>query len=367
MQEISPAKIKKLLIRGTNWVGDAVMSVPAMREIRRLFRDSHITLLVRSWVKDVYSAVDFVDDVRLYDKGGAHKGWTGLNQLATELKREKFDAAILLQNAFEAAFLCWRARIPIRIGYARDGRGILLTHACRINPEIRKLHQAYYYLGILSEAGLLEPSVWQRPEYPLSVNIGVRDEDRRSVREMLSGAGISDSETIVGVNPGAFYGGAKRWLTERYAAVADAIVEKHRARIVIFGAPEERQIADEILQKMKHPSTILAGQTTLGQLMALLLECDLLITNDSGPMHLAAALNVPQLALFGSTSAVATGPLSPVAEVIRVPVECSPCFLRECPIDFRCMTAITVDLVVGAAEKKLAEGGCLKKNKKNGV
>ena len=355
MQQISPTKVKKLLIRGTNWVGDAIMSIPAMREIRRLFRNSHISLLVRPWVKDVYSAVDFVDDVRIYDKGGVHKGWTGLNRLAAELRREKFDAAIMLQNAFEAAFLCWRAGIPIRIGYSRDGRRILLTHACRIPPEILSLHQAYYYLGILSQAGLIEPSIWQRRGYPLSVNIGVRDQDRRAAREMLKSAGITESETIVGLNPGAFYGGAKRWLTERYAAVADAMAEKHRARIIIFGAPGERKIADEILQKMKNPPTIFAGQTTLGQLMALLLRCDLLITNDSGPMHLAAALHVPQLALFGSTSPVATGPLSPVSEVIRIPVDCSPCFLRECPIDFRCMAAITVDCVVAAAEKKLAE------------
>jgi len=355
VHKISPDEIKKLLIRGTNWVGDAVMSVPAMREIRRIFRGAQITLLVRPWVKDVYSAVEFVDDVRVYDRSGPHKGWTGLNRIVSELKRERFDAAILLPNSFEAAFLCWRARIPIRIGYVRDGRALLLTHACRIHPDIRKLHQSYYYLGILSEAGLIDSSSWQRQEVPLSITIGVLEEDRRSARQMLQGAGISDADKIVGLNPGAFYGGAKRWLTERYAEVADTLAQRHGVRILLFGAPGERRIAEEIMQKMKCRPVTLAGQTTLGQLMALLLECDLLITNDSGPMHLAAALNVPQLAIFGSTSAAATGPLSPLSEVIGVPVECSPCFLRECPIDFRCMTAITVDRVVVAAEKKLAE------------
>jgi heptosyltransferase II len=350
MREISPGNIRRLLVRSTNWVGDAVMSVPALRQIRRLFDQAHITLLVRPWVRDVYSGCGFANEILVFDKEKEHKGWGGLHRLASDLKRREFDAAILLQNAFEAAFLTWHARIPLRIGYARDGRGLLLTHACRIDPELKQEHQAYYYLGILAAAGLIDS--WKNCG-PLDIRLSVSPEHRTGARSLLKNSGVSEGETLVGLNPGAYYGGAKRWLTDRYAAVADALAADQHSRIVIFGAANERRIADEIAAAMRHEPVVLAGQTTLGDLMGLLSECSLLITNDSGTMHLGAALDVPQIAIFGSTSATATGPLSPEAEVIQHPVDCSPCFLRECPIDFRCMKAVTVPEVLEAAKRKL--------------
>ncbi len=356
MRQLHPERIKRLLVRGTNWVGDAVMSVPALKEIRRRFPNAHITLLVRPWVQDVYAAVDFVDEVLLFDKAGIHKGWAGMRHLCAGLRARRFEMAILLQNAVEAALIALGARIPLRIGYARDGRGPLLTHAIRIDSEVRRFHQAYYYLGILSGAGLIERRPWARADYPLnSAAIGVRESDCCTGREMLRIQGIDHSGPIVGVNPGASYGGAKRWPVERFAAVADALAHDCGARIVIFGAPNERQIADEVAASMQSRPLILAGQTSLGQLMGLIRECDLFITNDSGPMHLAAALAVPQLAIFGSTSETATGPLSVRAQVIKHQVDCNPCFLRECPIDFRCMLGITVAEVLGAARRKLSE------------
>lgn len=354
MRKLDPERVQRLLIRGTNWVGDAVMSVPALKEIRRLFPNARISLLVRPWVQDVYSAADFVDEILPFDKAGSHKGWAGLRQLVALLRDRRFDMAILLQNALEAALLAFWARIPIRLGYARDGRRPLLTHAVRIDPEVRSVHQAYYYLGILSGAGLLERRLWERPDYRMeSISIGVRDFDIISARQILRTEGIGDGDTIVGLNPGASYGGAKRWPADRFAAVADALAAEFKARIVIFGAAGEKQIADVVAAKMASPSVILAGKTTLGQLMGLIRECDLLITNDSGPMHLAAALNVPQLAIFGSTSEIATGPLSAAAHVIKHPVDCNPCFLRECPTHFGCMLGITVAAVCGAARAKL--------------
>ncbi len=356
MREIDTRKIERLLVRGTNWIGDAVMSIPALREIRRIFPRAHICLLVRPWVSDVYSAVDFVDEVTDYDKRGAHRGWRGLGHLVSHLRQGRFDMAILLQNALEAAFIAWMARIPIRIGYARDGRSPLLTHACRIDPEVRQVHQIYYYLNMLAAVGLLPPALWRNTDYRPSIAVGVRETDRAEAREKLRGEGILPGQLVVGLNPGAYYGSAKRWLSERYAAVADKLAAAFHARIVIFGSANERILADEVAARMTQPPIILAGQTSLGQFMGLLCQCSLLITNDSGPMHLAAALDVPQLAIFGSTSEVATGPVNCRAEVIKEPVECNPCFLRECPIDFRCMTGITVDRVLNAAAKKLE--GC---------
>jgi heptosyltransferase II len=351
---------KKILIRGTNWVGDAVMSVPAMKEIRRLFPDAHISLLVRPWVRDVYCAVEFVDEILEYDKLGMHRGLLGYRRLIGDLKSRRFDLAILLQNAFEAAFIAWCARIPRRIGYARDGRSFLLTDACPIDPAVRRMHQVYYYLDMLSILGLPLHNRRENNEAIPSIAIGVRDSDHRAAREMLHTKGIVEGDSIVGINPGAFYGEAKRWFADRYAEVADALASRHGTRIVLFGSQTDRAIAEEVAARMKHPSVILAGQTTLGQLMGLLKKCSLLITNDSGPMHLAAALDVPQLALFGSTSEIATGPLSRQAVVIKHTFDCNPCFLRKCPTDFRCMKGITVQEVVEAAqiilEKQILDG-----------
>jgi heptosyltransferase-2 len=353
--EMNAAGIKRVLIRGTNWIGDAVMSVPAMRAIRRCLPESRISLLIRPWVADVYGGADFLDEIISFDKDGLHRGLSGRRRLVSDLRARQFDLAVLFQNAFESALLAWCARIPLRIGYARDGRSLLLSHAVPIDPEVRLTHQAYYYLGVLAGVGLLEPQPWKAGGPLPACHLEVRESDREAARSLLRTHGVEAGETLIGLNPGASYGGAKRWLPDRFAEVADQLAGKYGARIVIFGSGAELPITRRVAETMKSPSVNLAGQTTLGQLMGLIKECALLVTNDSGPMHLAAALSVPQVAIFGSTSDVATGPLSDVARVVRVPAECSPCFLRECPTDFRCMTGITVGMIMEAAEQKLRE------------
>ena len=353
MKRLETSAVKNILIRGVNWVGDAVMSIPAMREIRRLFPEAHIALLVNPWVSAIYAEADFVDEILHYDKNGVHKGWTGFGRLVSDLRRREFDLAILLQNAFEAALIACCARIPLRVGYARDGRRLLLTHPCKIDPGLRQVHQVYYYLGILSSLGLLKPRIWERSDCNFSIGIGIRECDRDAALAMLRMNGIHENDPVIAVNPGAFYGEAKRWFPERYAAVADALADRYGARIIILGASSDLETARMVAAQMSSQPAILAGQTTLGQLMGVLKLVDLLITNDSGTMHLAAALDVPQLAIFGSTSEVATGPLNQNAAVIKHQVECNPCFLRECPTDFRCMKGVTVVEVVDAARKIL--------------
>jgi heptosyltransferase II len=356
LKHFEPERIRRLLVRGTNWVGDAVMSIPALREIRRKFRNARISLLVRPWVKDVYTAVDFVDEILIYDKPGRHQSWEGMRRLAVELRSGKFELTVLFQNAMEAALIAFWARIPIRIGYARDGRGLLLTHPIRIDPDVKRFHQAYYYLGLLSGAGLIPERPWQRADYHMeSIAIDVLPSDLNAARQLLQSHGIRPGDRIIGINPGASFGSAKRWPSDRFAAVADALSIQYGANIVIFGAPSEAEVAREVGAKMTTKPVTLAGCTTLGQLMGLIRECKLFITNDSGPMHLAAALNVPQLAIFGSTSEIATGPLSNHAQVIKNQVDCNPCFLRECPIDFRCMLGVSVADVIKAAREKLGE------------
>jgi heptosyltransferase II len=347
--------VRNILIRGVNWVGDAVMAIPAMREIRRMFPEAHIALLVKPWVAPIYANVEFVDEILVYDKSGIHGGWAGFGRLVADLRRRNFDLAILLQNAFEAALIPWCARIPQRAGYARDGRSLLLTHPCRIDPGVRKVHQVYYYLGILSCLGLSDPKPWEKTGLPISIGIG--DSDRDAAIAMLRERGIEIGDLVIAVNPGAYYGEAKRWFPERYAAVADELAKKYGARILLLGASSDLETAGEVAAHMASQPVILAGQTTIGQLLGLLKQVDLLITNDSGTMHLAAALDVPQLAIFGSTSETATGPLSRNASVIKHKVECNPCFLRKCPGDFRCMKEVTVMEVVSAAEGILDNAG----------
>jgi len=353
VKELNTSRIRSILIRGTNWVGDSVIAVPAMREIRRIFPDARISLLVRPWVRDIYAALEFVDEILEYDSSKTHRGWRGFSSLVSGLRSRKFDLAILLQNAFEAALLAWCARIPSRVGYARDGRGLLLTHSRRIAPEVRHVHQAYYYLDILSGMGWLPDKLWERSEYLLSTGIKVRDQDICAAEELLRSTGIHENESIIGINPGAFYGAAKRWFPERYAAVADQLAAECDSRIVIFGSSNDMPVAQQVAAKMTKTPVILAGRTALGQFMGVIRRCRLLITNDSGPMHLAAALDVPQLAIFGSTSEIATGPLSSKAVVIKYQVDCNPCFRRECSTDFRCMKGIRVQQVLDEARKIL--------------
>ncbi len=356
MIPIRPEDVKRILVRGTNWVGDAIMSVPAMKEIRRVFPGARISLLVRPWVRDVYSAAAFVDEVLLYESTGIHSGMQGRLRMAATLRRRSFDLAILLQNAFDAALIARLAGIPQRVGYSRDWRSMLLTHACRIPKDVLARHQVYYYLGILAEAGLIGPEPWRHPDRCPSIAIAVNEADREAARGLLREEGVAPGELLIGINPGAFYGPAKRWYSDRYAAVADALIARYRARVVLLGSQAERGIAIEVAGYMREKPIILAGRTTLGHLMGVLGECRLLITNDSGPMHLAAALDVPQLAIFGSTDEIATGPLSARAVVVKEPVDCSPCLLRECPIDFRCMSRITVDRVFEEA-CRILDGG----------
>jgi heptosyltransferase-2 len=358
MKVFDPRDVRRLLIRGTNWVGDSILSLPALKRARLEFPQARITLLVLPWVAGIYEGCTAIDDVWLYDRQGLHRGLSGRLRLIRELRERRFDAALLFQNAFEAAVLTRLAGIPVRAGYNRDGRGWLLSHKVNIAPLVSKLHQTYYYLDLLEQllgcertAQGLEPKPTSQfvaeamPDITLAVSQGRKD----AAQNRLMSQGVDFNRTVVGVNPGAFYGSAKRWLSERYATVLDRLIDERQASVVIFGAPNEVAIAEAIQSGMRSRPVILSGRTELSELIAMIACCDLFLTNDSGPMHLAAALRVPTLAIFGSTDEVATGPMSTAAVVLNKRVECSPCLLRECPIDHRCMTRMTAEEVVQRA------------------
>ena len=341
-------RFSNILVRATNWVGDAVMCVPALQALRTHHPPARISILARPWVAGLYGRESFCDELIPYE---AARGWRGLRSqyaLARRLRTNKFDAAILLQNAFEAAALAWMARIPVRIGYDRDGRGFLLTHSIRLpGPGEIPVHQRFYYLELLKRAGVIPASAVSSE----SIHLEGAGAAAGSGTETFRIAGLHGM--VVGLAPGAAYGGAKRWLPERFASSAVGIVRAMGGgSVAVFGSTQEQDICRQVAQAVEGAGVRcinFAGRTTLTQLVDCIAACEVFLTNDSGAMHIASALGVRTIAIFGATDHYATGPTGENARVVRHPVECSPCLLRECPIDHRCMTGVTVDRVVDEA------------------
>jgi heptosyltransferase-2 len=350
--------VKRLLVRGPNWIGDAVMCEPALASLRTLFPAAEISLLVTPPIAELFQGHPGVDRILVYARRGRHAGLAGKWALATELRRARFDAAILFQNAFEAALLACLAGVPTRHGYATDGRGFLLTDSVPVPARATIGHQVRYYLDLLRPLGSIPP-----PRPPL---LYLQNEDERTAATLAS-AGVGPFDFLIGVNPGSVYGGAKRWIPERFAETADRLVERQRAttgrpvRVVIVGGRGEEELGRSVAASMRQAPVQLSGRTTVRELMAVIRRCNLFLTNDTGPMHMAAAFGVPLVAVFGPTDATATAPFGGDQAVVREPVDCAPCLLRECPIDHRCMTRVTVDRVYEAALAQLAgmkeEGG----------
>lgn len=343
---------RKVFIRSTNWIGDAVMSVAALRELRRLYPGDRLVLAARPWVAGLFEDQGLVDEIVPIDTTASQM--TNFRHTVSVARRA--DRAVLLQNAFGAALVAFAARIPDRAGYRTDGRTWLLTRSAV--PRIKRLrrHQIYYYLDLLYQTGLSPTDYLSDSDYKPDIHLVAGAQSIASTEQLLAENGIVRNRPVVGINPGAFFGSAKRWFADRYAALADRLIQRLDAQILIFGSREEKRLADEIRESMHYRPVILAGATDLSCLMALISLCDLFITNDSGPMHLAAALGTPQIALFGSTDEIATGPYSANAQVVHKHVECSPCLLRECPLDLRCFEHIKVDEVYELAKTTLTHG-----------
>jgi len=320
-------RIQRLLVRAPNWLGDVILSLPAVRDLRRNFPAARLAVLARGGVADLYRAVPGVDAVR--ESRGHLEDIEGL--------RGAFDAAVLLPNSFGSALAVWRAGVPERWGYATDGRGLLLTRRASVPRGVRGRSQVYYYRAMLAGVGL--------------DTSGAPDASLRCPEDWSArGAEVLGHEgPWLGLNPGAFFGTAKRWIPERYAAVGDLVSRRTGTRVAILGGQAERPLGEAIAAGMRTPVRVLCGETTLPDLVGVLSRLRLLVTNDSGPMHVAAALGVPLVAVFGSTDWRETAPFSDRARLVREPVECAPCLLRACPIDHRCMRRVTVDRVAEAA------------------
>jgi heptosyltransferase-2 len=325
-----------ILIRGANWVGDAVMTMPAIKAIRHAHPDASISLLVKPWVAPLFDKSSDINDIIIYEE--RHKGVAGKLALSRQLKRRNFIRAFLLQNAFDAALIAFLARIPERIGYGRDLRSVLLTKAVPYHGEDRKMHHIEYFLELLRRAGIDAP--YSVPRIELS------QEEKLAAREKLS----SLKRPVVGINPGAQFGPAKQWRPERFSALIDRIVNDLDGSAVVFGGPAETALAEDIIGKTAVSSDrvmSMAGQTSLRELIGLIPECDAQVTTDSGPMHIGYATRTPLVAIFGSTEPDLTGPVGQGCWVIRHKTACSPCFERECTEKeaMACMDAVTVDEV----------------------
>jgi heptosyltransferase-2 len=344
-----PGAVKRILVRATNWIGDAVLTTPALAALHAGFPQAKIALLAKPAVAELLQCHPAIDDIVLYRDPGPHAGLGGKFVLASHLRRGRHDLAVLFQNAFEAAAITALAGIPNRYGYATDGRSLLLTHRVPLTSKIRRKHHAQYYLELLRPLGIaVEPSAPTLRTTP--------GEDDAAVRH-LQVFGMDPGKALIGLNPGSVYGSAKRWLPERFARVADRLAAEHGASVLIFGGKGEEELGTAIASMMTAPTIVFSGRTTVRQLMALVKRCRLFITNDTGPMHIAAAFKVPLVAIFGPTDPMTTSPYGRDHGLVRHPVECSPCLLRECPIDHRCMQGIGVEDVYAAAQRQLQVGG----------
>jgi len=345
LKDYQAEKGSAILIRGVNWIGDAVMTIPALRALKRSLPDARLTLLVKPWVAPLFEKDPDIDEIILYSD--EYRGLAGKIRLARRLKDCGFDSVVLFQNAFDAAFIAFLARIKRRIGYSRDGRGFLLTDAIVCDAAAKDLHHIDYYYNLVKKAG-----VNSMPDQPwLFLDI----EERKSARRMLEEL----RRPIIALNPGAAYGSSKRWLPERFAEVANRVITELNGSVLLLGGPKEAGIADDILKhvdpSLVTPSSLinLAARTNLRELMAIIAESDVLVTNDSGPMHIGYAVGTPLVAIFGSTSSEHTGPVGKTDIVIRKSIACSPCFERQCnKNNLACMDLITSEEVYSAVKKQ---------------
>ncbi|HVF49886.1 MAG TPA: lipopolysaccharide heptosyltransferase II [Pyrinomonadaceae bacterium] len=354
-------RIERVIVRGVNWVGDAVMTIPALRELRRVLPGAHITLATRAWAEGIFADADFIDELLPLDwqLGGV----PAFLQQVRAWRNGAFDLALLLPNAFAPAFIAAAARVPLRIGYATDARRLLLTHPLAVPAWRGQRHEVFYYLNLVGElerllTGASQVDDGRAPRLDLQVSF----ERREHAREILARLGVefdADNETLsrplVALCPGSTNSRAKRWPAERFAVLADRLMDEAGADCLLVGASEELDVTEEVSALMRHTPLVLTGRTSLAETVAVLSLVNLLVSNDTGPAHVAAALARPVLVIFGPTDPVTTRPFSDTAQVVRQPPECAPCMLRDCPIDHRCMTAISPDELFTRAAQILDE------------
>ena len=331
----------KIVVRGANWIGDAVMTIPALRQLRLIFPDSKITLHTRNWAQGIFQDADFIDELLTYQP--EKSALKTVRKQANIWREKKFDLAVLLPNSFESALLAKFGKVPARFGYAKEGRSLLLTDAVEIPVWKNEKHEIFYYLNLIAKVEKkflgTDTVLENEPRFDLQVS----DQRKTEVRQLLTENGVDSSKKLIVFVAGSTNSRAKRWQTDSYAELNDKIQTELNANVVLIGANDELEVSREVFEKSRVKPIVITGKTNLAESTAALSVCDLLVSNDTGPAHIAAALGTKTIVIFGPTNPNTTQPWN--SEIIRQDVECSPCMLRDCPIDHRCMTRISVQQV----------------------
>ncbi len=350
---------QRILIVQPNWVGDAIMASPTLRAMRELFPNAHISYLLRRYVKAVYTGMPWWDRLITYRTGkSAGKAGKGLFDLAARLRAGKFDMAVVLPNSLRSALICKAAKIKRIVGYERDGRGFLLTDKLLPAKERGKFvptPTVTYYFGAVRYLGSRNRD--------LKLELFVTDAERNAAVRVLERCGLdgglcrpasNGGKPLVMLNPGAQYGAAKCWLPENFAQLADQFIDEIGATVLLSGSPRDRRIIDAVQRNMKHAAVDLSNKgIDLGSLKEIVRRCDLLVTNDTGPRHIAAAFDVPVVTVFGPTHPEWSETNFAKERKVAVKVFCGPCQKKRCPLDHRCMTRISPMMVFAEAMKLL--------------
>lgn len=337
---------RRIFVKGLNWVGDAVISTPALAHIRRAHPAAVITLMVRPWVAPVFEHNPDINDLWAHDDAESTSAFFKAVQM---VRSGRFDVGFAFPNSFRSALLLFLGNVKWRIGYNVGGRAPLLNGRIELDPARLKLHQVFHYLGLTED--LCGP-VGKTTR--LVLNPG--EIEQEEIKLLLKRRGLDRGRPLIGIAPGSINSVAKRWPAERFAELADRLVGEQNAEIVLLGGTPEKTVLDRVASLCKAKVHNLVGEVSLSQSIALIQRLSALISNDSGAMHIGAALGVPTLAIFGPTEFDATYPFSKRAKILRKEgIDCAPCMLRECPIDHRCMTAIGVDDVIAALKNLFRE------------
>lgn len=336
----------RIIVRMPNWLGDLVMAAPILTDLRHHWPEAKITAMCQGTLGTVIQEDPHIDELLNFKRP---KGWSRLQareEIITPLNQGRYDLGILLTNSLSSAYWFWRGNVQNRLGFASHCRSWLLNYPIPF-PEKRKDQHL-----VITYKTLLEPLGIPVSETPPSLYLSHLEQ--KTAREKLASYGVQSSDVLIGINPGAAYGSAKCWLPERFKELSHRLLTVANVKIMFFGDKNGTPLVDAICADLPSSVINMAGKTTLRELMALIQCCSLFLTNDSGPMHVASALGIPLIALFGSTSDTATGPYNG-GRVIHKRVPCSPCYRRECPIDFRCMTRIGVQEVYQEIQQIIQE------------
>jgi len=337
---------KRILLRGVNWLGDAVMLTPTVRALREAQPGAHIAILCNKSVADVYRNNPCINEIIPYD---SDRGIRNIRRLGRIIRERNFDLAIVFPRSFRALLPVFLGHVPERVGYATEFRGLLLTDRLPRSEEVLTAHRANYYARLLRPLGI--------ERIPDHTEIHIDEESGKWAEEFLAQQRRYPGRKLVGMLCGATYGLAKQWLPERFAELARRLTEAELAEFLIVGGPGEVELARRVDREARVPLVNAAGKTSILQLAALIKRCNAFVGNDTGPMHVADAVGTPIVAIFGPTDIVTTRPYGAGHRIITVNPECGPCLRRTCPTDHFCMEDITVDDVERVVREVLATAG----------